>query len=230
MEASADHPGGAWWTGTELAERALPAAVRRPRLLGVTDWSEGQYRYRAELTSYVAAPSCSDSPDLRHAPDLPGCWFADLRSSLDALASTPAPPDRQAIVNVSHMRKAVRHFLAVDVFDATVFSWVLAHGDLHWANVTGPELTILDWEGFGLAPRGYDPAFLYAYALPHPATAAAIRRQFADVLDTREGRLAELFVAAGIVMSGSAGHKKSAPAHSRLLPLVRAHADRLLGR
>jgi hypothetical protein len=38
-----------------------------------------------------------------------------------------------------------------------VTCWITAHSDLHWASVTAP-LRILDWEGWGRAPEGFDAA------------------------------------------------------------------------
>ena len=70
--------------------------------------------------------------------------------------------------------------------------WTTAHGDMHWANLTAPSLTILDWEGWGRAPAGTDAATLHAYSLLVPEIAAEVHRTFADILDTRDGLLAGL--------------------------------------
>ncbi|MCC5580931.1 hypothetical protein IMZ11_35490 [Microtetraspora sp. AC03309] len=73
--------------------------------------------------------------------------------------------------------------------------------ELHPANLTSAPLTILDWEGIGSAPAGWDAATLHAYTLPVPEVAAQMRRVFADVLDTPAGRFAELAVAASILQA-----------------------------
>ncbi|MGH3550400.1 MAG: phosphotransferase [Pseudonocardiaceae bacterium] len=39
--------------------------------------------------------------------------------------------------------------------------WTTAHADLHWGNLRGPQLCILDWESWRPAPAGYDMATLY---------------------------------------------------------------------
>ncbi len=52
---------------------------------------------------------------------------------------------------------------------------------MHWANLTEP-LCLLDWEGWGMAPEGFDAAALYAYALLQPDTAAARVRTAFPVL------------------------------------------------
>lgn len=68
------------------------------------------------------------------------------------------------------------------------------------ANITVSGV-ILDWEGFGLAPRGWDAALLHAYALAAPATADRIHLALADVLDTEAG----LVVAADLLQPVSRG-------------------------
>lgn len=44
--------------------------------------------------------------------------------------------------------------------ETTVTEWAVAHADLAWANVTAPECWLLDWEDWGMAPRGWDTATL----------------------------------------------------------------------
>lgn len=66
---------------------------------------------------------------------------------------------------------------------------------LHWSNLTGPSLAILDWEGWGLALAGTDAATLHAYSLPVPEVAAQVHETFADILDTPDGLQARLLVA-----------------------------------
>jgi hypothetical protein len=89
--------------------------------------------------------------------------------------------------------------------DTTTASWSTAHGDLHWANLCGPTLHIFDWEGWGLAPTGYDLAMLHSYSLQVPALAAHIRTEFAHVLDTAAGRHAELVVITELLHSTTRG-------------------------
>ncbi|MFH8407183.1 phosphotransferase [Streptomyces sp. NPDC018019] len=70
-----------------------------------------------------------------------------------------------------------------------ITEWATAHGDLHFANLTADGPVILDWEGWGIAPYGYDAALLYVYSLLVPATAARIKQEFADVLDSPRAEL-----------------------------------------
>ncbi|MEX2975234.1 hypothetical protein [Streptomyces sp. C184] len=82
--------------------------------------------------------------------------------------------------------------------------WATAHGDCHFANLTTSGPTLLDFEGFGLAPAGYDPALLYAYSLLAPQTTARIRTEF-PILDSPAGHTALLVVAADLLKSASRG-------------------------
>ncbi|MFG2533383.1 phosphotransferase [Streptomyces sp. NPDC048516] len=86
----------------------------------------------------------------------------------------------------------------------TEIDWATAHGDCHFANLTMSGPTLLDFEGFGLAPVGYDPALLYAYSLLAPQTAARIRAEF-PIPDSPAGHTALLVVAADLLQSASRG-------------------------
>jgi hypothetical protein len=89
--------------------------------------------------------------------------------------------------------------------DTKAPAWITAHGDLHWANLTGPTLTLLDWKGWGAAPAGYDAALLHSYSLLVPDIAAEIRRRLGRVLDTPTGRFAELVVITELLQTTARG-------------------------
>jgi hypothetical protein len=125
-------------------------------------------------------------------PHLPESWWADLGAALDALAARP--------VNMEHELGAIRytingvreHFgvtLTEDTFAG--LEWATAHADLHWGNLRGPKLRILDWESWRPAPAGYDAATLYCNSLLHQPTAQRVRAM--PVLETRSGHIALLF-------------------------------------
>ena len=57
-----------------------------------------------------------------------------------------------------------------------------------------PNLNILDWESFGVAPAGYDVATLYCLSLLTPRTAAKVRETFGEILDSPDGVRAQLHV------------------------------------
>ncbi|RFS86774.1 hypothetical protein D0T12_00300 [Actinomadura spongiicola] len=137
-----------------------------------------------------------------------------MRWATDTVAATPIPDDRPRVISQDYVHRTIPRYLGDTGIDTTVDHWTLAHGDLHWANLTGPELAIIDWEGIGPAPRGFDAAHLHAYTLGVPEVAARVRDVFADVLETREGRLAELTVAAILLQAADRD-----PVHAALAPL-----------
>ncbi|MET8342787.1 hypothetical protein [Streptomyces microflavus] len=97
-------------------------------------------------------------------------------------------------------------------------AWSTAHGDLHWANLAGPGLSILDWEGWGTAPAGYDAALLHAYSLAVPEIAERVRRELSDILASEAGRFAELVVITELLQSAERGD------HPELVPALRERA------
>lgn len=223
LEAPVGKEGGKLWTGTQEAATALPAEVPRPRLLDSADWAHEGYAYRAELSTYVTAPVCSPTPDLTEHIALPDAWWSRLRQATSTVATTSAPDGRPLVITQDYIHRTIPRYFGDAGIETTVHHWTLAHGDLHWANLTRPELTILDWEGFGPAPHGFDAAHLHAYTLPVPELAACVRDAFADILATPEGRLAELAVAAILLQAADRD-----PVHARLAPHVRQNARSLL--
>ncbi|GLW02552.1 hypothetical protein [Streptomyces lavendulae] len=219
VSAPADKRNARLWEGTAAADSALPRSVPRPRLHDVTEWTENAIAYRAELSEYIAQSALqSGGPVLTGDVDLPRSWWADLRSALAATATVPT--DRQAVRQQWIDRNFTR-FLGTPV--PTITSWTTGHGDLHWGNLTPEPLVILDWEGWGLLPTGYDVGLLHAYTLPQPATAARIRSEFAHVLDTPEGRIGELVALSQLLQVTGRG------AHPELAPHLARRAQKLTG-
>ncbi|MEV5568950.1 phosphotransferase [Spirillospora sp. NPDC052269] len=218
METLEHKRGGKLWTGTAEAAQAVPSDVPRPQLLNTEDWDHEGHSYRAELTTYVSAPVCSTTPVLTSRIDLPDSWFGQLREAVDTLSATPPPSGRGPVITQDYVHRSLPQYVGAPSTETTVVRWSLAHGDLHWANLTAPELNILDWEGFGPAPHGFDAAHLHAYTLPQPDIAAQVRTTFADTLHTADGRLAELIVAAIIIQAADRD-----PVHARLAPLLKEH-------
>ena len=77
---------------------------------------------------------------------------------------------------------------------AHVERWTIAHGDLHFGNITREGPVLMDWETWGLAPAGHGAAQLVTYSVQAPDTCARIREELAEFLDSPEGRFAELAV------------------------------------
>lgn len=223
LETPAGKEGGKLWTGTEQAATVLPAEVPRPRLLRSAGWVRGKHAYRGELSSYVVAPTCSRTPDLTVRITVPDAWWARLRAVSDMIIETSPPGGREPVITQDYLHRAIPRFIGEHGIETTVRRWSLAHGDFHWANLTCPELTVLDWEGFGPAPYGFDAAHLHAYTLQVPELAARVRATFSDVLSTPDGWFAEITVAAILLQAAERD-----PIHARLAPYIRTHARHLL--
>ncbi|MGH8904557.1 MAG: aminoglycoside phosphotransferase [Egibacteraceae bacterium] len=217
LTAAPERAHGKIWDGTATAEAVQ--GVAKPTLTRAVEWDEDNVRIRADLTTFIADQPCSPTPELRQPLDLPGRWWRSLRASLDAVAATPT--DR-VTVRQDLVARRVTTLVGYRV-DPTVRSWATAHGDLHWANLTQPTCCLLDWEGWGLAPVGFDAAMLYGYTLLQPELAEHVYDVFRDILDTPEGVLAQLFVIAELLVKVSRGD------HPELEEPLHHETERILG-
>jgi hypothetical protein len=179
---------GDWWTGNKDA--AAITGIPKPEVVDTHEWTDGGQALRAEVMTYIPAHPCSPTPELRQGIELPYGWWGDLRQGLHRLADVPT--DRQAVTQEQVSRR-LRIFFG-DRIDTRFDRWTTAHADLHWANLTAPDFTVLDWEMWGRAPYGYDAATLYCHTLLQPDIARTVHETFADVLDTPDGIRAQLFV------------------------------------
>ncbi|MGW1976620.1 hypothetical protein [Streptomyces sp. NPDC001889] len=214
-----DKQGGRLWEGTALADTLVPRTVPRPRVHDVLDWTADGHAYRAELTEYIPVPTVtSGTPVLDRDLVLPDAWWAELKAALGVLALVPT--EREA-VRQGWIDRNFERFLGIPPVRVT--AWTTGHADVHWANLTSPVLTILDWEGWGRLPVGYDLGILHAYSLPAPAVAARIRHEFAHVLDTPDGRAGELVALGQLRQACARG------IHPTLAPLIADRAERLTG-
>ena len=219
LSASEEKAHGKLWEGTALAAKAM-AGVAKPALLAEQDWTADGFAYRAELTAFASDPVLSSDPALREEVELSDAWFAELRRSLALIAAVPT--DR-SVISQDYLNRAMPAFLGLEAGPATTAqTWTTAHGDLHMANLTGPSLTILDWEGWGAAPQHYDIAVLHSYCLLAPGTAARLRREFAEEFSSPAGRFAELAVIAELLQTISRGDNLD------LEPVLRDRAATLL--
>ncbi|QMU68111.1 hypothetical protein [Streptacidiphilus sp. P02-A3a] len=191
VEAPAAKAGGKLWEGPAEAESSMPAEVPRPRLRRHETWTDTEHGYLAELYDAVTEMTVTtDSPVLRTAVGLGDEWWSGLSRALDAVSMTPTA---RIAVRQEYLDRAMPEFLGVPIATEPP-AWSTAHGDLHWANLTAPALHILDWEGWGIAPVGYDAAMLHTYSLLIPETATRVWTELACVLDTPSGRFSELVV------------------------------------
>jgi hypothetical protein len=193
---SADYLPACRWEGN--VEANAIHGVPKPTVVRWEDWENTDSlrtgcRMRGEVMTLAPGTAIASDAPLRNDPQLPDAWWNDLRSALLALAAHPVPDNDPVDTIGFTVRGVQRHFDTA--FDKTAFDgveWTTAHADLHWANLTGPELCILDWESWRRAPAGYDAATLYCTSLFHPPTARRVREVLGDLLDTRSGQIASL--------------------------------------
>ncbi|MBE8523939.1 phosphotransferase [Amycolatopsis sp. H6(2020)] len=122
------------------------------------------------------AAACSPRPPLTR--DLHGTKYR-----LHAEARRPRHDHMPTIDR--RLRSALQVQLRTRVFfgdrvDLAVRRWTTAHADLHGANLFEPDGVLVDWEGCGYAPAGYDVATvapLPIRASGPTRTTGAIRRR-----------------------------------------------------
>ncbi|MEU9301914.1 phosphotransferase [Streptomyces sp. NPDC048269] len=189
------------WNGTEAA--AVLRGVVMPQWYQGVTWREADepVMWRADELELVAAQPLGKGALVREDPGLPEAWWAGLNGSLNALSSQHtyriATPDSERVTQELVTRKLGEVFPAVT--DTTVGRWVPAHGDLTWANVMGPEFCLIDWEDWGMAPRGLDAATLWGNALAVPDLADRVYRERRADMESRDGKLMALFFLSKIV-------------------------------
>lgn len=216
--ARAEWARGPWWTGNQDA-RAILIGVK-PVLLGVREQTEGALVLRAELMTLVPGTPPAATPELRDSPAVDAEWWSGLEQALAGVAATPTT--RMSLDPVG-VRRRIAVFFGHEI-DTDPARWVSCHGDLHWNNIHSHPLAIVDWEAWGLAPRGYDAAFLLAHSLGVPAVAEEIARRFRADLETDDGVVAQLYALTKLLTRADAG------AHPELIAPIHRHADRLIGR
>lgn len=220
---AAPQPSGKIWEGAALADAVLPDEIPRPRMLGEHAWQEGEgVAFQATLWTLLRGHVLSPTPDLSAPPLVDDAWWRSLRACVTDMGEAAVPSGRE-VMTEAYIGRIPRFIPMLEGADLTVHRWEAAHGDLHWANLTRNPLEIIDWEGWGAAPAGYDAAVLLAYALPAPATAAKVREVFGDVLDTEHGRLAQLVICAEIIQASERDD-----VHARLKPYAQRLARDVL--
>lgn len=213
-----DRIAATFWRGNQSAEQDLPRSVPRPRLLRFEEHHNREWAYAVEVFDLSLAAALSPAPATLQ-PILPTeTWWQNLRSALTTVAVVPT---RRHTITPAVLDTIMGHVLKHNAPPAPAAPWVTAHGDLHWANLAGPELTIFDWEGWGLAPAGYDAATLLVHSLQCPTTTAAVRRRFADQLNTPAGHYAQQAVLAEHLWT----HRDEP--HNAHTDLMRAELERL---
>ncbi|MGH3921761.1 MAG: aminoglycoside phosphotransferase, partial [Pseudonocardiaceae bacterium] len=156
---------------------------------------------KAELMTFVPAPVCSPTLTLRAGLELPDRWWESLRRSLDALAAWPTE-------RIGFSQELVTRRL------------------LSFFGGQAPDCHLLDWEGWGAAPAGYDAALLYCTSLLQPDIAHRVHEVFADLLDSPDGVRVQLCAAATLLLRVAYGHHLdlAEPLHRHASGLLRASA------
>jgi hypothetical protein len=196
--------------GMEAAE--LLHGITKPAWFGAVSWrdtvGDDAVMWRADEVEFVSASPIRSRGSLHEIPDLSDTWWAAFNSSLDNLTSQRtvriATPDTETITQELVSGAIEQAF--PDEVDSVITDdpWVPAHADLNWANVTGPECWILDWEDHGLAPRGLDAATLWVTSLAVQPLAERVYRERRADLETRSGKLMALFHCSKILNDTSA--------------------------
>jgi hypothetical protein len=210
-----------YWNGAIDAEQHLPASIPRPRLRRWHDWTDPTYSYRGELYDYVSTDTIATRAAITTPVDVPATWWPAVRAALDTIATTATT---RRTIEPGFLAWAMPHYLGTPASEPGCPLWTTAHGDFHFANLCAPGLTILDWEGWGLAPAGYDAATLHSYSLLTPQATRQIRTQLAHLLDTSAGRYAELAVITELLYA--ADHN----INQALRPALRRRAAAILNR
>ncbi|MFE9813173.1 hypothetical protein [Streptomyces sp. NPDC005548] len=200
VSAPQDKASGKLWDGALDAQHAFgDLDGHRPSLLAVHDAVDDGVAYRAELSVRVDQQVLSTNPILHHDQQMPDGWWTDLTGILEKVAATST---ERVAVRQQYMDRAIPEFLGIPA--PAVTRWTTSHADVHWANLTASPLRILDWEGWGSAPEGFDAATLYAYTLLQPDTTARVRAAF-PVLGSPAGRAAEATVCAQLLQTVARG-------------------------
>ncbi|WP_131765614.1 hypothetical protein [Candidatus Protofrankia californiensis] len=191
------------WTG--IRDAAVLSGIHKPTLLGSVEWAHTQpvnVPVCADLMTLATDPVAAPGSQYLATPiTLSPRWLGDLRASLDALATHPT--DRTFWAHCAERYRYLLHAVYGRPLPSGIEpTWgSTEHLDLHWGNVTVPNLMILDWEHWGVGVTGYGAARLYCTALAVPEVAERVYATFADVLDSPSGRYAQLVAAADILVN-----------------------------
>lgn len=213
------------WGGIE-ASVALNG-VGAPRWINSLTWRAevpGQ-AWRADEIELVHEPPVSKEPTLTADPGLPAAWWEAWSNRMQALAdihTARVATSEHIPVSPEHVAQVIDDVWAVHI-GAEFTEWACAHGSMTWRKLTWPDCRVLGWDGFGLAPRGFDAAVLWSNSLAVPNLAARIWRERRADLESSTGVAMALFALARLLRSSQVGHES-------IRPLVVREASALVGR
>ncbi|TCC17121.1 aminoglycoside phosphotransferase [Kribbella sindirgiensis] len=193
-----------WAEGNYLENSRAANAIQgvpKPTVKRWRDWEDNRRRMRGEVSTFVADAALSAKMTPTHQVAVSDQWLSDLSRALRILADHPVPSHG---VDADYVNDGIRAFFGIDLDIASV-PWTTAHCDLHWGNLTGPKLAILDWETWGRAPVGYDAATLVCTSLAYPDLAQGVSRSLAEFLDTPTGHVATLAAATRLLRFADGG-------------------------
>lgn len=211
---------GESWTGEEIASAIL--GVRKPELLRSYRWTDRgrSVVWRADEAEYVSAKAIHHTGVIHSDPELPAQWWDGLKESLAALAVVET---QRVSVAQGHLTRRVNQVFGDHGIDTEIEEWTTAHADLHFGNLTAPDLYVLDWESWGRAPRGLDAATLWGHCLTVTSVADRVQAEYADDLNSRSGLLAQLMFCANVMRLNT-----GKPSPSPLLEPAKREADRVV--
>jgi hypothetical protein len=177
-----------WARNGELSAPSIQG-VPRPSITAKLEWRDEDISWLALQFTITPCPTISKTPWLTSKVRIEESWLAELKRTVDRLAELPLSrwhlhPGRVAREIAQRFGNRAPH---------VVDEWRTAHGDLHWANLTAPDLALLDWEFWGTAPRGFDAAKLLSFSSSDPELFQRIETTFAEDLETSSGIVARLY-------------------------------------
>lgn len=194
----------AWHRPAEVNAEALTGIeaalgldqIPRPLWRSAATWYDDDRKvvWRADEMTRVADPAVSGTGSVTTDPGLPDTWWADLKAASKSLSAYKTP---RVCMTQEHLSRRIAEVYG-DELDTTITDWATVHGDLGWANVCGPTLTLIDWESWGRGPAALDAATLWVASLQVPSLAAKVLEVFDEVLSTRTGRLVQLMQCANV--------------------------------
>ncbi len=170
--------------------------VPKPQVIAHLDWSSDGVTWRALQMTLAPSPTIETTPwSGARAHALTDDWISRFRSAIGTVSRLHC---KRQLVTPDDMATLIRSRFGDDI-PIAANEWRMAFGETHWANVTAPDLMLLDWERWGLAPRGYDAAMLIGFSVADVSLKRRLQAAFKNDLRTPSGRVAQLFACAEIL-------------------------------